>query len=393
MADFDVARARRETPGCERVLHFNNAGASLLPNSVRNAVIAYLNREADYGPMETAEAEAEALQRPYVALAEMLACTPEEIALTENATRAWAMAFHSLRFQPGDRILTGYAEYGNNTLAMQQAQQRYGVRIEPIPDDEHGQVSVAALREMLDERVKLIAITHVPTDGGLVNPAAEVGKVAQEAGILYLLDVCQSTGQMPLDVRELRCDMLAATGRKYLRAPRSTGFLYVRRDLIPTMEPPIIDYYGAEYVDTAGYRMRDDARRFETYEANCAGRVGLGVAVDYALAWGLEAIRERITYLAETLRARLTQLPGVMVRDLGRERCGIVTFTTDALSPNDVRSRLLAEGIHVKVSTRESSYLDMDRRGLPAVVRASLHYFNTEAEIERICTTLNGWLN
>jgi cysteine desulfurase / selenocysteine lyase len=297
------------------------------------------------------------------------------------------MAFYSIPLGPGDRILTAMAEYASNYIAFLQVARKTGAKVEPVPNDEHGQLSIEVLREMVDERVRLIAITHVPTNGGLVNPAAEVGEVAREAGVLYLLDACQSIGQVPLDVGTIGCDMLSATGRKYLRGPRGTGFLYVRRDVLEDLEPPFLDLHAAEWTGKESFEIRGDARRFENWETNFAGKVGLGVAVDYALGWGLEAIWERVRTLAEGLRSRLDDLPGVEVRDLGAERCGIVTFSAEGHA-EDVSQRLSAEGINTSVAPPSSTLLDTENRSLGPLVRASVHYYNTEEEVSRFCETL-----
>jgi cysteine desulfurase/selenocysteine lyase len=385
---IDVARARRETPGCADVLHFNNAGASLPPTAVTEAMVAYLHREAEIGGYEAELESEEAIGNTYSALATMLHCRREEIAYAESATRAWDMAFYGIPLQPGDRILTGRAEYGSNWIAMLQRARQTGAVIEVVPDDETGQICVEALRGMLDARVKLIALTHVPTNGGLVNPAAEVGKVARQAGILYLLDACQSAGQMPLNVEELGCDLLSATGRKFLRGPRGTGFLYVREAVLERLEPPFLDMFAAEWVSRDSYRMQPDARRFEAFEANIAAKIGLGVAVDYALQWGLDAIQNRVRELAALLRSRLAALPRVTVHDLGRERCGIVTFTVDGQELWDLRTRLAAQRIHIWTSTPGGTRLDMEARHLTRLARASVHYYNTAEEIDRFCTAL-----
>ena len=186
---------------------------------------------------------------------------------------------------------------------------------------------------MLDDRVRLVAISWIPTQGGLVNPAAEVGAVARDAGVPYLLDACQAAGQLPIDVDALGCDFLSATGRKYLRAPRGTGLLYVRREWIEQLEPPFLDVHAARWVRDDAIEIRDDARRFETWEHSVANQLGLGAAVDYALAIGIDAIEERVTMLGDALRERLGTLPGVTLRDLGTRRCGIVTFTVDDEDP------------------------------------------------------------
>jgi cysteine desulfurase / selenocysteine lyase len=385
---FDIERARAETPGCARVLHFNNAGASLMPEAVLEATIRHLRLEAEMGGYEAAEQANGALEHVYDAAARLIGCSREEIAVMENATRAWDAAFYAIDFRPGDRILTAMAEYASNYIAYLQVAKRTGAVIEAIPNDEYGQVSVEALRSMMDERVKLIAITHVPTNGGLVNPAAEVGKVAREAGVLYLLDACQSVGQMPIDVRQIGCDMLSTTGRKYLRGPRGTGFLYVRKEVIGQLEPPMLDLHAATWVARDRYEVRADARRFENWETNYAGKIGLGVAIDYALGWGLDEIWRRVKALAYQLRTQLSPLPGVIVHDRGIVQCGIVTFTIEGVEPEEIKRRVAEQGIHVTVSQRRWTLLDMEARGLEKMVRASVHYYNSEEEVERFCASV-----
>jgi selenocysteine lyase/cysteine desulfurase len=259
-----------------------------------------------------------------------------------------------------------------------------------VPNDEHGQISVDALRDSIDERVRLISLTHVPTNCGLVNPAEEVGKVARDARVLYLLDACQSGGQIPLDVDAIGCDLLSTTGRKYLRAPRGTELLYVRRDILDQLTPPMLDLRSAFWSAAGTYEMRPNARRFETWECNYAAKLGLGVAIDYALACGLEDIRDRVYLLAAELRASLAVIPGVDVRDVGAERCGIVTFTVDGVPADTVKSTLTAQHINISVSRAPSTRLDMDGRGLAELVRASVHYYNTTAELERLCEIITS---
>ncbi len=385
---FDLERARNETPGCRNVLHFNNAGAALMPERVLDATIAHLELEAQIGGYEAAEYAQDAIEHTYDAVAALFGCSRDEVAIIENATRAWDMAFYSIPFKPGDRILTAMAEYASNYIAFLQIARKTGAIVAAIPNDVHGQVSIDALRKALDKRVKLIAITHVPTNGGLVNPVAEIGKVARDNGILYLVDACQSIGQMPINVDQIGCDMLSATGRKYLRAPRGTGFLYVRQGVLEQLEPPLLDLHAATWVAPDRYEMRPDARRFENWEANYAGKIGLGVAIDYALEWGMDTIWRRIQTLAYQLRTQLSPLPGVIVRDRGVTQCGIVTFTVENKEPEELRKTLAQQNINVSVTTRSSTLLDMDTRGLTNMVRASVHYFNSEEEVERFCALL-----
>jgi cysteine desulfurase / selenocysteine lyase len=390
---MDLDRARRETPGCQHVTHFNNAGAALMPEPVLAAMLDYLQLEAQIGGYEAADKMAAELNQFYETTAALLNCHQDEIAFAENATRAWDMAFYAIPLAAGDRILTSSASYGSNYLALLQRANQVGAHIEVIPNDESGQISLTALRDMLDERVKLIELTHMPTNGGLVNPAEAVGQLAREAGVFYLLDACQSVGQMPLDVAAIGCDFLSATGRKYLRGPRGTGFLYVRRERLAVLEPPFIDIRAADWVERNRYEWQPNARRFENWERNVAGQMGLAAAIRYAQQWGLANIWQRVTDLAEELRSRLDALPHVTVHDLGSLKSGLVTFTVNGRSATAVQQYLGRQQINVSVSRIGSTRLDMEARGLTELVRASLHYYNSEAEIGRFCDRLATWVD
>lgn len=385
---IDLDRARAETPGCATVLHLNNAGMGLTPVPVLDAVKDHIDLEARIGGYEAAARADAAVERVYDATAELIGAHRDEIAIVENATRAWDMAFYGLKFQKGDRILTAEAEYASNYIAFLQVARRAGAVVETVPSDAEGQLDTTSLERMIDGRVKLIAVTHVPTNGGLVNPAEEIGRIARANGIPYLLDACQSVGQLPVDVAKIGCDMLSATGRKYLRGPRGTGFLYVRRDFLDRLEPPFLDLHAATWVSPDRYEIRGDARRFENWEGNVAAKIGLGVAIDYALEWGMAAIWQRIQALADNLRGQLAKVQGVTLRDLGAVKGGIVTFTKEGVSPDQIKATLAGERINVSASGRSSTLLDMTARRLDKVVRSSVHYYNSEAEIDRFVAAI-----
>lgn len=402
--DFDIDRARADTPGCEQVLHLNNAGSSLPSRQVLETQVEWLRQEALMGGYEIAESRAADLDRTYREVAGLIGAGVEEVALVENATFAWHQAFWSLPLRPGDRVLTCVSEYASSYLSFLQAVERRGVSIEVIPNDDHGQVSLDALARMLDGAgspggegpwsgttgpVGVVAVTHVPTNGGLVNPVEEIGRLARAAGVPFLLDACQSVGQLPVDVDAVGCDMLSATGRKFLRAPRGTGFLYVRSEALDRLDPAFLDLRGATWTEPDRFELRPDARRFENWESSLAAVAGLGEAVAYARSWGIDAIGERVGHLAGELRERLDALPGVQVRDLGQRRCGIVTFTKEGQDAATVCSRLADQGINVSVSGPSSTRLDADSRQLPPIVRASVHYYNDTTELDRFCAAVD----
>ena len=380
---IDISAVRADTPACEQVIHFNNAGASLMPDPVFNAIRSHLELEREIGGYEAENLVADKLESFYSEFAALLGCQAQEIAFVENATRAWDMAFYGLRLEEGDRVLTHGSEYVSNFLALLQRAERRGFEIDVVPSDASGQIDVEAMEAMIGPRTRLIALTHVPTQGGLVNPAEAVGRVARKYDLIYMLDACQSVGQIDLDVNKIGCDILSGTGRKFLRGPRGTGFLYVATGIVDQIEPPFIDMRAANWTGNSSYELAAGARRFENWESYVAGRVGLACAVRYTRDIGLGSIEKYVTQLAATLRDALSQVPGVTVQDLGRKKCGIVTFQKQGESASKLAARLLEKGINVSVTDLYSARLDFTERGLDELLRASVHYFNTENEIDR----------
>jgi cysteine desulfurase / selenocysteine lyase len=388
-SEENLIRLRNETPGLENVIHFNNAGASLMPSVVAESMINYLKEELYYGGYEIAEKYASELEETYAVIANFLNCSSKEIAIVENATVAWGKGFYSIPFQKGDIILTAQAEYASNFISYLQIKEKLGVEVKVIPDDEYGQTSPEALEDMISERVKLISITHIPTNSGLVNPAKEIGAIARKHDILYLLDACQSVGQMPVNVHEIGCDMLSATGRKFLRGPRGTGFLYISEKLINKLEPIQLDLHSAVWTGENSYSPREDGKKFESWESNLAARMGLKAAVNYANSIGMEKIWERIKQLADYLRSQLLNIDGVEIHDKGFVKGGIVSFTFKNYTVKEIKQTLAQHNINVSVTFTANSLLDMKSKQLDSVVRASVHYYNTIEEIDKLCAILS----
>ena len=388
--EFPLDRIRTDTPACDSLIHFNNAGASLQPKQVSDVIQSHLALEQKIGGYEAAAAEAFRISHFYDAFARLLGAKPHEIAYVENATRAWDMAFYALPLEAGDRILTHTSEYASNYLAFLQLARRRGIVVDLAPSDTSGQIDVETLADAIHPCTRAIAITHVPSQGGLVNPAAEVGRVAREHGLFYLLDACQSIGQLPVDVGAIGCHLLSGTGRKFLRGPRGTGFLYVSDEILEQLDPPFIDLHSAEWTAPDRFEFAVGAKRFENWECFVAGKIGLTSAVDYALEIGLDAIGERVSRLAASLRERLALITDVSVHDQGVRRSGIVTFVKEGEAPEVMAQRLRDRRMNISVTPRTYAQLDLGERGLDAVARASVHYYNTNDEIERFCEAVAG---
>jgi selenocysteine lyase/cysteine desulfurase len=385
---MDVDALRALTPGCAHRVHLNNAGAGLLAQPTIDAMTAHLQLEAEIGGYEAAAAKQDEIAGVYGTLAELVNGSADEIALFDNATHAWGAAFYSIPLGPGDRILTGRAEYGSNVLAYLQVAQRTGAEVVVVPNDEYGQLDVTALAGLVDERTKVIGVTHVPTSGGLVNPAARIGRIAQQAGVPFLLDATQSVGQFPLDVEALGCDLLTGTGRKFLRGPRGTGFLWVRSSLLDRLDPFVIEIESATWDGKRGFTWVPGAHRFATWENSYLNVLGLGSAVRQALDLGLDTIGERARILGARLRAQLGGLPDVTAHDLGEVRCAIVTISVDGIPADAVQTALARAGINVTTTTPSHTQFDAEDRGLPSLVRLSPHYYNTEDELDRTVETV-----
>lgn len=387
---IDIDRIRADTPGVPHGAHLLACGSSLMPQPVLDSVTEFLQLEATIGGYEAHADREEQLEGCYDSIAALVGGKPNEIAILEHATAAWCRAFYSLEFAPGDRVLTCEAEYGANYVAFLQRAKRDGIVIDVVPSDASGVMDLAALESMIDDRVKLIATTWIPTNGGLVNPAAEIGRIANEHGVLFLLDACQAVGQIPVDVGALGCDFLSATGRKFLRAPRGTGFLWIKESLIDSIEPAMIDHFSAEWSATNSYVLRPDARRFEDWENAYALRAGLRTACDYALDIGLEPIAARAHGLADRLRAHVNELAGGTVRDRGPNPCAIVSFTVEGLDPTDTVATLRAQGITIGTTAPSATRLDSEARDLPTMLRAAPHYYNTDDEIDALAAALRN---
>jgi selenocysteine lyase/cysteine desulfurase len=392
LTDQEIIQLRSETRGTSQKIHFNNAGSSLNPDVVIDTVVNYLHEEAILGGYEIEDKYKRELNNTYELIAKLINADADEIAIVENASTGWGIAFNGIDFKPGDEIITCEMEYVTNIIGFLNAQKTLGVSLKIIPNDAQGNFQLNVFEQAISPQTKLIAMTQIPSTAGGMIPVVEIGKIARKHNILYLVDACQSVGQIPLDVKEIGCDMLSVTGRKYLRAPRGTGFLFVRKEIQDSLKLLFMDGFSAPTVSLHNFKPRNDARRFELYEKNRALTLGLGKAVEYALNIGVDRIWERVQHLANLLRRELTAIEGITVHDFGAQQCGIVTFSVKGLESTFVKNKLADKNINVSVGKAISTLYYMDKNNLKNNVRASIHYYNTEAEIQVFCKELKSLL-
>lgn len=354
-----------------------------MPTPVLKAVEEHLKREMMMGGYEAADAAASEIEAAYGAVAELIGAQARNVAIVENATVAIAKALSAFDFASGDVLLTTRCDYVSNQLMYLSLAKRCGVRVVRADDLPEGGVDAESVRALIGQhRPRVVVLTWVPTNSGLVQDAAAVGAVCAELDIPYIVDACQAVGQLPIDVGRLHCDFLGATARKFLRGPRGIGFLYVGDRVLQSERAPLyIDMQGARWLDTDVYELVGDAHRFENWEFAYALVLGLGEAARYAQQIGIATIAPIVQNLAGKLREKLTALDHVRVLDRGREQCAIVTAEIAGHDARDVVSRLREEAINVSATLREYAVLDMDDKHVQTALRISPHYYNTPSEI------------
>jgi selenocysteine lyase/cysteine desulfurase len=385
-----IDRWRQDTPGCSRRVHLNNAGASLTPKPVHDAVISHLKLEDELGGYEAFESRRSEMRSVYDDLARLLGADARNIAFTQNSTTAFAQAVETFDFGPGDSILTSRSDYASNQIMYLSLSRRRGVEVIRAPDLPEGGIDPEAVRSLVARRrPTLLALTWVPTNSGLVQPVEAVGEICHSAGIPYLIDACQAVGQIPISVERLYCDYLAGAARKFLRGPRGIGFLFVSdRAIAAGAHPLLVDMHGATWTDADAFELTPDARRFESWEISHALTFGVGAAARYALEVGIETARDRARALARYAREKLAEVRGVRVLDRGPELCAIVTAQPGNRDGAEIKLALRARGINISSPDRSDAVIDMDDKCATSALRISPHYYNTTEEIDTAVATL-----
>ena len=380
---LDLQALRDETPGCRERIHLNNAGAGLMPTPVLSAIQDHFDLESQIGGYEAYRERLGDINQCYGDVAQLLGTGPRNIAFVENATVAFSQALSAIPFASGDVILTSEDDYISNQIMFLSLSRRMDIQIIRAPAQESGGVDLDAMIRLMDEHhPRLVTLTHMPTNSGLIQPVERIGAACRERNVLYLVDACQTLGQRPMDVSKIHCDFLCATSRKFLRGPRGAGFLYVSDSALDAgMEPLFIDMRGAHWTDPDVYEPVDSAKRFENWEFAYALVLGTGAAARYANQVGIGAIQKRACDLAASLREQL-QTHGLQVLDRGEELGAIVTVHIPGADPDELMNRLADEKINGSMSPREYAVIDYDRKKVPWALRLSPHYYNTEEELQ-----------
>ena len=392
---LDIERLRAETPGCESVTHLNNAGSALPPAIVTQAQVDHLRLEESIGGYEAHARAQNHIDAVYDSVAALTHSRRDQVALLESATAAWGRGFaaiHNTRpLGAGDRVLASSSEYASNVLPILQLARSRGVTVEFIPDGTDGCTDVGAFTSMLGPDVAVVAVNHCPSQNGLVNDVAAIGTALRASGsdAWYLVDACQSVGQLPVSASVIGADFLSATGRKFLRGPRGTGFLVASDRAITELEPFPLDLHSAVW-QSDGYEVASGATRFESWEKSYAALLGLGAAVDYALDCGIDALAARIQQLAGYARSSLAGVPGITVLDRGAHPSGIVTITHSGIPAPELAARIKSAGVNVSLSTPDYSRIDFDGHSVEGLVRISPHAYNTHDEIDTLATIVGS---
>ncbi len=391
---IQIAQLRAETPGCDHVMHLNNAGAGLMPKPVIEAITSYIQLEGEIGGYEAAALKDQELDDFYQQLGKLFHANANHFAFVNHATDAYAKALSSIPFEKGDYILTTINDYSSNQLAFLSMQQRLGIKVLRAPDLEMGGVDVQAMGDMIQRyRPRLVAVTHVPTNSGLIQPVAEIGAICQREGILYLVDGCQSVGQLPINMQDIQCDFFTASFRKFFRGPRGAGFLYVSDNVLKSGLAPLFpDLRSANWLEADHFVPKSTAQRFEYWEQAYALVMGSAACVAYTYETGIDDIYERTKSLAAYTRSRLKQIPNCTILDHGKELCGITTFHLPADDPFPLQQYLKTHKVNTAVGYRENALIDFDRKGVSWALRISPHYYNTKKEIDSCIELLMEWI-
>ncbi|MFC3051352.1 aminotransferase class V-fold PLP-dependent enzyme [Kordiimonas pumila] len=384
----EIMQLRQDTQGAGGRVHLDNCGSSLMPKPVITAQIAQLNLEAQFGGYVAQEQQLGALESVYASISTLIECSVDDVALTTSAVDAWTKAFYSIPMSAGDTVITSPGEYCSNYVAFLHRQKNDGIKIRVAEATVDGGVNIDHLESLIDESTKLISLTHIPSSSGAILPAYEVGAIARQHNVLFLLDTCQSIGQIPVNVKDIGCDIATATGRKFLRGPRGVGFLYMNSRAREGMNPVVMTNQGAAWDSHNTYKLRSDARVFEAWERSAVNILGLGAAVEYMQSLGVNRTTGQTLHLGRSLRQQLRGIKGVRIECPSAAEAAIITFNKTGYTAAEIKKHMEQQNIAVQIASVVHTRLDLEARGIDSAVRVSPHYYNNQDDYDRFLTVL-----
>lgn len=360
-----------------------------MPDVTAKTMTDYLLLEQHHGAYGAADMNMEQISKFYEEVAQLINTQLENIAFTVGSTDGYAKALSSIGFKHGDVIITTNDDYISNQIAFISLQKKLEIkvlRVKNLPDHE---LDLEDLEILINKyNPKLVAVTHIPTNSGLIQNVEGAGEICRKYDVLYLVDACQSVGQMSVDVEKIKCDFLTATGRKFMRGPRGTGFLYVSDKVLEkNMAPLFLDMSGAEWTAFNDYQLLKTAKRFEHWERSISSMLGFTEAVKYANRIGLQNIENYNKKLAASLRTGL-QNNGLRILDQGKHLGSIVTFCAQDGNIENIHKILKENNIYFSVSNKSNALIDFTLKSLDRAIRLSPHYFNTSEEIDQVVKIL-----
>ncbi|SOY69312.1 aminotransferase class V-fold PLP-dependent enzyme [Cupriavidus taiwanensis] len=391
---MDIQAIRADTPLTASTIYLDTAAASIPPDAVLDTVRGYLLDTGHVGiylPAFRKETYAR-VEAVRATLAGWLNCAADELAFTKNATESISIAARGIAWQAGDEVLVADTEMLSNLLPWRRLEQSHGIVVKMVAANAEGLLSAAAFAAAITPRTRLLTFSHLPNSTGAVQPAAQICAVARQHGVLSLVNGAQSVGMLRSDVAELGCDVLAGCGRKALRATEGSGFLYVRRALIAQIEPMLVGWWNGAYDRATGaLSLVPGARRFEAGCPIVPAILGLGTAIDYAAAIGIDAIEARVRDLTEYAVAKFSSIPGFELygpADVAH-RIGIVPFNVRGVDPARIVAALETQQCIIEAGNFMADAI-LARYGVSTMARVSLHYFNTHEEIDRVAALIRA---
>ena len=383
---MNIEQIRQDTPNCKDKIFLNSAGASLIPKIVVHKVNEYLIEEEKIGGYKLEELRKSEFDEFYNEVAKLIHCEAHNIAFINNATDGYIKALSCIDFKEDDTVITTDDDYASNHIHFIALQKRYHINVVRIKTFENGELDIEDFETLIKMyRTKLVSISHIPTNSGLIQNVKAIGNICEKNNIIFLLDACQSVGQIVVDVKPLKCDFLTATGRKFLRGPRGTGFLYVSDKILKEQYAPLyIDGRGATWTEIYKFEMLDSAKRFELWESPCAFKMGFQEAIKYANNIGMEHIQAYNEKIMKQLRANLSSIPNVVLFDKGLNTSNILTFRKGNVSLKRISNILDKNKVYYSVSNKEWGLIDFNKKGIEWAIRLSPHYFNTIEEMDKV---------